>query len=115
MNNNDKTLRAIERVINHYSVDFKRSLKLEFFSDTQKNDYLFYLSNIISKLGDLSEPLFNLQPKLKKYYLSKYGEVLGQDLFQMKYSNIHKNYDRLKDMAHNLYEEIETTPVQVYF
>ena len=112
---NDKILRALDLVLKHYQREFQKSVKNECFNDTQKNDYLFYISNIINKLGDLSEPLFNLKPKLKNYFMTKYGDILGRHLFDMKYANIHQQYDKIKDFAHDLYDEIEMTEIQVYF
>lgn len=67
------------------------------------------LFRILDKLGTLSTPAFNMENEIEDVYKTNYKHApdLCNALYQECCSKIHKPYDRLKNHAHDLIDNIE--------
>lgn len=88
-------------------------------NDSLSNDqYLTmynFLHRILDKLGALSTPAFNQENEIEDLYISHYKHApeLGRTLYLECITKIHKPYDRLKNHAHDLIDEIEEYYIEI--
>ena len=70
--------------------------------------YVYLLEKTLELIGELSDHIYDLKSELDDIYTLKYSNspIMGQNLFNKHYYDLHKPYDKLKNMAWQLLFEI---------
>jgi len=108
----DKATKFISRVskkVNNHLLSLKLP-KDEFIELYQE------ILRVLFNVGELSEPIFEIQDKLEEKYNLAYSHspALATKLFWEKYSDAHKPYTILKNRCYTLLDNLEELYTDIY-
>jgi len=97
--NIDRKLKEISNKVDLILLDIRKDKHRGNFNSEVKNNYNKKLILLLEKVGDYSQPAFNVRCLLENNYINRYknDSKKGSELFLNHYSSIHKPYDTVKN------------------
>lgn len=97
--NNERHIIDIQNEVKSISSKMRKDELNDELSEEKLTNYNEKLIALLNKVGDYSQPAFDIRDTLERNYTTRYKDdpKKGKDLFIKHYASIHKPYDSLKN------------------